>query len=259
MSHVRPRSGRRLMGVLVVAISVAAVGAGDAAAYTPMPIYWKSPANGATLPLTPRYSSTPVVIQSEPSSFFNLLAGIELEVSPVSTLGQDGTLSDDFVLDYDYLKPSDTQIGYYITRFQNFRYLNPGIYYYQFHGYTYGGDFTASPIFYFVYDPSAGVTPPPSQPAPSSSSPDLSMSRSQAIRYLRYLVRHKSGHKASHLAARCRRTSDRSFSCSVRFRGGRRYTGRFSVRHFQADDGNVYWTGAFKGRRSDGRRVRWSI
>jgi hypothetical protein len=217
----------------------------------------KSPSNGATLTLTPHESSTPVVVQSEPSNFFDLIVGIQLEVSPVSTLGQDGTLSDDFVVDYDYLTPSDTQAGYYISRFHHWRFFNPGIYYYQFSGYTYGHDFTASPIYYFVYDPSAGMTAPPaSSPAP----PDLSMSRSDAVSDLRYLVRHKTGHRASHLASRCHRLDGSSFRCTVRFRSGRRrYSGRFSVRHFASQDGTVYWTGAFTGRRSGGHRVHWSI
>lgn len=247
--------------LLAVAVSLIGIPAAQASAYTPMPIYSMSPTDGATLALAPHDASTTVVIQSEPSSFFDMIAGIQLEVSPVSTLGQDGTLSNDFVLDYDYLQPSDTQAGYYVARFHNFRYLNPGIYYYQFSGYTYGHDFTASPIYYFVYDPSAGVPAPPSStPAPSPSPPDLSMSRSEAVQYFQYLVRHKSGHNASHLARRCRRTSGQSFRCTVRFRSGsRRYAGRFSVRHFEGQDGSVYWTGAFSGHRSNGSHVHWSI
>jgi hypothetical protein len=243
--------------LLAAAIAWTAIPAAHASAYTPMPIYSMSPTNGATLPLTPHESSTAVVIQSEPSSFYDMIAGIQLEVSPVSTLGQDGTLSNDFVMDYDYLQPSDTGAGYYLARFHNFRYLNPGIYYYQFSGYTYGHDFTASPIYHFVYDPSAGGAAPP---ASTPAAPDLSMSRNEAVQYFRYLVRHRSGHKASHLTSSCRRTSDRSFRCSVRFRSGsRRYSGRFSVRHFEGQDGSVYWTGAFSGHRSNGRHVHWSI
>jgi hypothetical protein len=245
--------------VLAVAVSWTSIPAAQASAYTPMPIYSMSPTNGTTLPLTPHESSTSVVIQSAPSSYFDMIARIQLEVSPVSTLGQDGTLSDDFVLDYDYLQPSDTEAGYYVTRFHNFRYLNPGIYYYQFSGYTYGHDFTASPIYYFVYNPSAGAPAPPAS-APAPNPPDLSMSRNEAVQYFQYLVRHKSGHKASHLAKRCRRTSGQSFRCTVHFRSGnRRYAGRFSVRHFEGQDGSVYWTGAFSGHRSRGRHVHWSI
>jgi hypothetical protein len=251
--------GAALRLALAAAIATIAIPVGDAFAYVEMPIYSKSPSNGAHLPLTPRQGSTPVVIESWPDQYFDMIAGITLEVSPVSTLGQDGTLSDDFVFDYDYIHQSDTSPGHYITRFQNFRYNNPGIYYYQFSGFTYSHERTASPIFYFVYDPSTGESaPPPSPAAPPAA--DLSMSKSNAISYLKSLIKEKTHHRARRLSKVCRRTSGRSFTCTARFRAGHgRYAGRFRVKHIQGSDGTIYWTGTFRGHRSGGNRVKWSV
>jgi hypothetical protein len=185
--------------------------------------------------------------------FFNLIAGIQFEVSGEHHR-PNGTLSDDFVIDYDYIHRSDSNPNIYVTRLQNFRYLRPGhLYYFQFSGYTYGGDFTASPIFYFVYDPAAGA------PA-TGGGPDLSMSRGNAVHYLRYLIKHKTGRRASRLATSCKSAGASAFNCRARFRSGhRRYAGRFHVEHFQGGDGNLYWRGVFKGHRADGTRVAWTV
>jgi len=98
----------------------------------------------------------------------------------------------------------------------------------------------------------APVTPPPvNTPAPA-----LRMSRSYAILTLRKLIKSKTHHAPRRLSARCRRTSAVSFSCRATFRaGGRRYSGRFSVREYETG-GTVYWTATFKGSYA-GRRVRW--
>ena len=68
-----------------------------------MPIYALSPTNGSTLTLAPSDGSTRVVFQSEPSSYFDLVTGITIEVSASNALGRDGTLSDDFNVDYNFV------------------------------------------------------------------------------------------------------------------------------------------------------------
>jgi len=275
MRRFRSRSAaparRRPVGVLklliAVAIAAAALPGADAVAYAPMPIYWMSPGSGSALPLMPRVGSTPVVIRSEPMSYFNMIAGIQLEVSSENVIGQDGTLSDDFVLDYDYIHNSDTTPGYYVTRFQNFRYTVAGTYYFQFLAYTYAGEFVASPVYWFVYDPSAVPAPAPA-PAPGV---DLSMSSSNAATYLRRLVKMKTGHSPSHLSSRCTRASASAFDCRAQFQSGpgKRYAGSFHFEHVD-QGGTVYWTGTFSGRvarrsclrrhgfRRCGRAVTWS-
>jgi hypothetical protein len=85
------------------------------------------------------------------------------------------------------------------------------------------------------------------------------MSKGDAISDLKRLIRTKTHHGARRLSAKCKRTSNLSFSCKVRFAAGhRRYAGRFRVRHFVGSNGVVYWAGAFIGVRSDGKRIRWT-
>ena len=86
------------------------------------------------------------------------------------------------------------------------------------------------------------------------------MSKRDAVSYLKALVRIETRHRARRLSKTCTRTSDHSFKCRARFRAGRRsYAGRFRVKHFQGSDGAVSFLARFRGRKSGGHRVRWSI
>lgn len=252
---------------LAVGISLLVIPVADGFGYYAMPIYSLSPPDGATLSLSPSSGSTPIRIGSEPPSYYRMTPNtLTVEVRKDTTLGQDGTLSNDppGSVEGDYLVPSDDSPGYYNAAFHHWRdgYSQPGTYYYQFSGYTYGGYFVASPIYHFNYVP-LGAVPPAASPIPSPSpSPPagLAMSEGDAVSYLRDLVRRKTHHRVSSLSTRCTRTSGHSFSCTARFRAGRRkYVGLFRVDLFRGSGGDVYWTGTFTGRRAGGGHVKWSV
>ncbi len=229
-----------------------------------MPIYSLSPASGSTLNLLPSQGSTRVVFQSAPPTSFDMITGITFEVATQNILGQDGTLSDDFNVDYNYIHAGDTIPNYYVTAFRNFNFAGypPGVYYFQFSAYTYDThQHVVSPIYWFVWNPSAGTVsaPTPAAPAPAAA-PDLSLSKAEAVRDLRYMIRHKSGHRARGLRAHCRRVTASSFSCMPRFRSGHRaYHGHFVVHHEAQPDRTVVWSGYFLGHRSGGASVRWVV
>ena len=147
---------------LVVLISVLVLLPATASAQLgQMPIYRLSPASGSTLSLLPAYGATRVVFQSAPTSYFDMITGITFEVASQNVMGRDGTLSDDFNVDYDYIHAGDTDPSVYVTAFRNFNFQGhtPGTYYFQFSAYTYvTHQHLASPVFWFVWDPTAGAT-----------------------------------------------------------------------------------------------------
>ena len=240
-----------------------------------MPIYALSPTNGSTLTLAPSDGSTRVVFQSEPSSYFDLVSGITIEVSASNALGRDGTLSDDFNVDYNFVSPSDSAAqDLYVTSLRHFHFYKfdydsqqyiskypPGVYYFQFSAYTYGThQHLISPVFSFVWNPTGATTTPPPAAGPTTSS-DLTMSAHEARDHLRYMVRHKAHHRATHLRSHCTRVDASSFSCRPHFRAGKRsYRGHFVVHNELGSDGTtIYWSGYFLGHRRGGRAVRWVI
>ena len=266
-SFRRCASHKSVIAILALALC-AAVQAGApslaSAQLGQMPIYELSPASGSRLTLLPTYGSTQVVFKSDPATVYDMIAGITLEVASQNVQGQDGTLSDDFNVDYNVIHAGDTSPGYYLTAFRNFNfdpaYHAPGVYYFQFSGYTYAShQHVASPVFSFVWDPSAAVQTTPT--ATPTTTPSLKMSRANALAYLRYLIRHKSGHRPKRLRPHCTQVTSSSFSCTPTFHSGRRaYSGHFIVRHYVGSDGTtVYWTGYFLGRRSGGAKVYWLI
>jgi hypothetical protein len=254
-----------VLGAVVAALLVA--GPARAQQLGGMPIYALSPASGSTLSLQPSSSSTRVVFQSAPYTDFDMITGITFEVSSSPLLGADGTLSDDFNVDYNYIHNGDTDPSVYVTALRNWNFLQsqPGIYYLQFSAYTYAThQHVASPVFWFRWDPTATAAPtaaPAPAPAPTPAAPDTSMTRSDAIANLRSMVHRKLGRWPTAVAARCARTSASSFSCRPTFRVGRRgYAGRFAVRRYVGDDGtSVFWTATFSGRRGDGVAVHWRL
>ena len=109
----RRRAGMKL--ALVVLISVLVLLPATASAQLgQMPIYRLSPASGSTLSLLPAYGATRVVFQSAPTSYFDMITGITFEVASQNVMGRDGTLSDDFNVDYDYIHAGDTDPSVYV-------------------------------------------------------------------------------------------------------------------------------------------------
>ena len=265
--QVPPDRRRRVVALVLVLAALIVAPATASAQLGLMPIYALSPASGATLSLMPSSASTRLVFQSEPPAYYDMITGITFEVASQNVVGQDGTLSDDFNVDYDYIHSSDTNPSFYVTALRNFNFLNsaPGTFYYQFSAYTYAThQHLASPVFSFVWDPHSGAaTAPvtPTTPAATPTKPDLSMSYADAVHDLRYLIRHRAGRWPTALRARCMRVTTSAFRCVPRFRVGRRaYAGRFVAHHVVGSDGTtVYWTGSFRGHRSGGVPVHWSI
>jgi hypothetical protein len=264
--HIVPRRWARArpglhLALIVFAVMLAAP-TSSALAYYQMPIYGLSPANGSTLPLHPANNNTVVEIQSEPPPYYDLIAGLTVEVSRSTALGADGTLSDDNNVDSEYVYPSDGRPGIYRTTLQNFRplYNSPGRYFFQFSGYTSSHQFVASPIYY--YDLVNSLAAP--------TGLDTSMSKADAFGYIKALVKEHTHHRAARLHRSCRRTSASSFACSARFWGGSlKYSGHFRFKH-AVEGGKVVWLGRFRGRKARrsclhhhrfaacDKRVKWS-
>lgn len=87
--------------------------------------------------------------------------------------------------------------------------------------------------------------PPPVAPAAL----DLSMSRSQAVGYVKSMIRDNTNGRVTRLKRGCARTSDRGFACRLSWRIGRRaYSGRAHFWHYE-ENGEPYWTYVFTGQR----------
>jgi hypothetical protein len=118
-----------------------------------------------------------------------------------------------------------------------------------------------------VAEPPPPTDPGPDDPAPDVGGPasfDLSMSRAEVRRYIRVMIKDNTNGKIRRLRSRCRRTSERSFRCRLRWRIKRRsYRGRSSFIHL-VDGNQAVWTYTFRGtsrksncRRRCTRRLRW--
>jgi hypothetical protein len=86
---------------------------------------------------------------------------------------------------------------------------------------------------------------------------DLTMTRSQALRYVTSMIRGETNGSIKRLRRDCTPRASNRFRCEVSWRIGRRsYSGTATFRHYE-ENGEVYWTYSFKGkRRQPGRSVR---
>jgi hypothetical protein len=265
--HRNPRRRAGPLALVVICAALATFAPATASAQLGvMPIFSLSPPNGSTLTLLPSQGSTRVVFQSLPATSFNMITGITYEVSSQPILGEDGTLSDDFDVDYNYIHTGDTDPSVYVTGIRNWNFAGyaPGTYYFQISAYMFDTfQHVASPVYSFTWNPNATAPAPAPAPAPAApaAGPDLSLSTGEALSHLRYLIRHKTRHSPKRLRAGCTRVTSSSFSCTPRFHIGRRaYSGHFTVHNYVGDDGTtVYWTASFVGRRSGGAKVFWLI
>ena len=90
---------------------------------------------------------------------------------------------------------------------------------------------------------------------------DLTMSRSEAVGYVRSMIRTNTNGSIKRLKRNCSRRSESSYRCQISWRIGRRsYSGTATFRHSEAN-GEAYWAYTFKGkRRQPGRnaqKVSW--
>jgi hypothetical protein len=90
---------------------------------------------------------------------------------------------------------------------------------------------------------------------------DLTMTRSQALGYVRNMIRGETNGSIKRLKRSCKVRTYSSYRCRVSFKIGRRsYSGTAVLRHYE-EDNEAYWTYSFKGkRRQPGgttRKVSW--
>ncbi len=279
----RQSGARRLAGAsiaLLVALSFVSV----AHAVEPLPYSAFSPDDG----FAHTVSSWPRATDAEMFDFFidtssppATVPFLVLEVSRQNIPGQDGTLADDFRVDYELLYRSDA----YPTQFRARTspaspwLAQPGTYYWQasYSNYTTG----CNPCVYVTPVRSIQITPRPQPPQPQpvptvptqQPSPDLMMRTSDAQYYVRTMIRRKTGRSPRGLRYRCARLTSRSFRCRPSWYDSRyAFAGTAVFRHFLGSDREVYASVSFSGLRASrscvrrhgsvercARRVRWQM
>jgi hypothetical protein len=239
---------------LVIAVILVAPTAALGQAYEPLAVSSTSPAQGAVV--YPPYGPVSFEIRTS-------LTKVEMyvEIATQNIPGQDGTLADDFVVDGLGLYESDAFPGVYrgTSNHVDRGYWwtsKPGVYYWQAHGFCYNTSLPhCSPgVRYYktpVYTIRIGeAAPPPPPPPDGGSGSALSMSSTEATTYLKRMIRMRTSGRIRGLFYDCHRRSYRAFRCAMDWRIGRYfYEGKGRFWHF-ADDGEVYWTYEFSGKRT---------
>lgn len=245
------------------------------AATKPFGVESISPADGATVAPS---SPLPVTLVSNQAAaawsgpYYPGLMWVELATAP--TLGQDGTLASEFTIGTSTLTRGDAFPSNFSGSILTYPVLTPGTYYWQAH-YTVletapmlvETNTYTSPVFRIVVGAPQTQAPPPS--SVSGGSPW--MTRNQAIRHARAIIRDETGQKAHGFKRNCRRRGDVTFECRVSWRTTRR--GRpwtyFYAGTLQFDDDGEYINYSFRGLRARNsclsrksvercaRRVRW--
>jgi hypothetical protein len=274
---------RRLAGALIALAALLPFASGAHAAQ-PMPYSALSPDDG----FAHTVSSWPRATDAEMFDFFvdtssppATIPFLILEVSTQNTPGQDGTLADDFRVDYELLNRSDA----YPTQFRARTspaapwLAQPGTYYWQVSYSNYDYTTGCSPCIYVTPVRSIQITPRPQPPQPvptvptQQSSPDLMMRTSDAHYYVRTMIRRKTGRTPRGLRYKCARLTTRSFRCRPSWHDSRYvFAGTAVFRHFLGSDRQVYASVSFSGlrasrscvRRQGGvkscaHRVRWQV
>jgi hypothetical protein len=192
-NHMHRYKAVRILVAFLLAVALGSPLSANAVQYPvsgQMPIYGLSSPSGSELPLLPAGGVTNIGFQSANYQLFNVAThGIQFKVTSQYITGADGTLSNDFSVDYGPVILSDTDPSLYIVPFHNWRFwgvLVPQTYYYQFDTFVYGtNQHVASPVFSFVWNPYAGTTTPttPTTPTAPTTPTVPSMSRSEAVSY----------------------------------------------------------------------------
>jgi hypothetical protein len=204
-------------------------------AIKPIAVKSTSPADGAVL--APASRNTLVLKTDENAG------GMSVEVATQPTLGQDGTLATEYTVDYPSALQGDAFPDTYTATAFGFWSQYPGTYYWQMHfnridyvpdpsGSPYPwpelNDYV-SPVFKLVV---AAPAPPPRVP----TAPRVTMSKAQALSYLRPALRKITRHSVFRLRRECDRVDSEAFNCVVKWwtsrRGirGKYYTGEIDLR-----------------------------
>jgi len=191
-----------------------------------------------------------------------------VEVATQNIPGQDGTLADDYQVDYVPMTQSDAYPDTWngSSTAYSFNWLNqPGTYYWQFSYFVCvegsGCDDHLGPVRSItiatatggsVNPPSTGGDDPPSTPKSNKTraKPVLRMTTGQAKHYTLAAIRKRAGRPVGFVRRRCRRLSKVAFRCRARWNNHRSaFVGQFRLRHF-LNDGHLFWTYRFSGRKA---------
>ena len=152
----------------------------------PLPVKAISPADGASLPQAIQYG---FVVKTDQA--LEMPLGIEVATAP--TLGQDGTLAQEYVVQSTYFAHGDAFPDTYTANTApTAKPWAPGTYYWQASSQTvmrYGAKWV-TPVYRFVVTPPAS-TPAPPQPSPAKPTRLPTLSHSDAKRLMRSALKRK--------------------------------------------------------------------
>lgn len=233
-----------------------------------------APANGTRL--TPSYQNPPEFVLTSPDTG---LMETYVEVSRAPTLGQDGTLANDYVVDQVQLVPSDAAPSNYRGRPSAYAqgWTNtPGTYYVQAQAQKYTSHLdpaTGFPVEQMVYfrGPVQRIVVRDATPEPAYPTREqLAMSYYDARRAAGAIIRRRAHAAPRHLHARCARRTYRAFSCGLSWSDRHyRWTGSAAFQNDVTSTLRVATYYQFSGRRMSlacrrhhstrhcTRRVRW--
>jgi hypothetical protein len=198
---------RSFVGAAVTAIALVA----PSAAHAQLPIESATPANGAAIPPAP---SITFVFESAAAAAAN--RSLTLEVATQPTLGEDGTLAQEYTISTDVFTRGDafpSRFTYSTPSYVSWP-RTPGTYYWVAYCFCvgfggYGGVLAVSPVHTFTI---AQPTPP------ADEAPLKPITGTEARSYIRPVIRRKLGRQAYGLSAGCRAMSRRAAACEVRWR-----------------------------------------
>ena len=210
-----------LLAAGLAAISVSASFVADARAdVRSISVKSVTPADGATIP--PSSTITFQVKTDDPVS----LAKVEVATQP--TLGQDGTLAQEFTVPWGLIV-SMTRGDAFPDTYTGTAYLfgqasYAGTYYWQM-SYTRSESLPAppyvqtstytTPVYRLVIQPPPTTTPPTTTTPPPTPTPNQSMTLAQANGYVPRIIRRETRHNAYNLKRTCKRQASAAFDCSI--------------------------------------------
>jgi hypothetical protein len=248
---------RRLLLVVAVLVPFAVATTVNAATF-PFPVKSASPSDGATV--APQNEVTFVVKtdQEIPSS------AARLQVNSQPTLGQDGTLASEFIIDLRYPSRGDAfPDTYTASTVPNTPWTQtPGTYYWQMYysQTTYPGgvaqhDTHTSPVYTLVV--AAPPAPPPPPVATPRVVPPVAMTKAQALSYLRPVLRKMTRHSVFRLRRQCDRVDSETFNCAVHWwTSKRRARGTYYVGDIELTDAGARIRYKFSGRKATAKCIK---
>jgi hypothetical protein len=229
-----PKLSRGLCATLLLAVVMLTCAPANSSAAAVLPIAEIYPGAGAEVTQSPGFYL----------EFAGSYAHMEfpvIEVASHDILGADGTLSDDYRVDFVAPEEHQDHAGWYAAHTSGTWPNTPGTYYWQARGTLLEENFQqteyVSEVFMFrvtglgrveptplpVSKPIAPSSPPapPGPPSPAPVSPvSPGLTPAQARRLVRTIIARHTGHQPSHLTQNCARRSSGSVSCRANWLTG---------------------------------------